>query len=354
MKNAQKKVIVSSFMGSGSSAITDLLSEYSNVMCKNGDFEYVFLHCPDGMFDLEDKLLLGNNICRSDEALRKFEKAMNELYLNKNWWFGNYKNKVSESFIKVISDYLREITEFNFTGYWYEHEKNNIIKCKINLCISIFNHVFKSNIEKIRVYDDKMKISFIKAEKFYQCSRNMLNNFFDLLTEEDEEAVILMDQLLLPHNLHRAVNYFDDSTKIIVVHRDPRDVFLLNKYVWMPKSMGVPFPTNVDDFCLFYDKMMKSIKNYKNNVNILDIRFEDLIYDYDNIVSKLEEFTGLNSNDHLNKFLYFNPKISQENTNLRFELDISEKEKNIIKEKLSEYVYDFKEDKVSTKITKVF
>lgn len=70
-------------MGSGSSAVTDLLSEYSNVNCKNGDFEYVFLHCPDGVFDLEDKLLKGNNIIRSDDAIRKFKKLC-MIYIQKN------------------------------------------------------------------------------------------------------------------------------------------------------------------------------------------------------------------------------------------------------------------------------
>ena len=57
-----------SYMGSGSSAVTDLLREYEGINTKNSDFEYVFLYAPDGLFDLEYKLLYNNNAIRSDEA----------------------------------------------------------------------------------------------------------------------------------------------------------------------------------------------------------------------------------------------------------------------------------------------
>lgn len=65
-----KIIIPTGYMGSGSSAITDLVAEFED--CKNEfkSYEYVMLHCPNGLFDLEDKLLTGNNAIRSDEALR--------------------------------------------------------------------------------------------------------------------------------------------------------------------------------------------------------------------------------------------------------------------------------------------
>ena len=48
-----KKIIIpTGYMGSGSSAITDLLREYPVINTKNADFEYIFLHAPNGVFDL--------------------------------------------------------------------------------------------------------------------------------------------------------------------------------------------------------------------------------------------------------------------------------------------------------------
>ena len=81
-----KIVITTGYMGSGSSAATDLISEFRGYDFNNGDFEYVLLHCPDGLFDLEDKLLLGNTAIRSDEAIHRFLECAKTLYDTKNYW----------------------------------------------------------------------------------------------------------------------------------------------------------------------------------------------------------------------------------------------------------------------------
>ena len=85
-----KIVIPTGYMGSGSSAVTDLLSEVDGYSCANGNFEYVFMHCPNGVFDLEDKLLKGNNALRSDEALHTFYSCMNTLYTNIYYWVADF------------------------------------------------------------------------------------------------------------------------------------------------------------------------------------------------------------------------------------------------------------------------
>ena len=74
--NMGKIIVPTGYMGSGSSAITDLLTELEGYDADTGTFEYVFLHCPNGLFDLEDKLLKGNNALRSDEALHSFKKTI--------------------------------------------------------------------------------------------------------------------------------------------------------------------------------------------------------------------------------------------------------------------------------------
>lgn len=87
-----KKIIVpTGYMGSGSSAITDLISEFRDCQNEFKSYEYVLLHCPNGLFDFEDKLLIGNNAIRSDEAIRSFETQMKKLYNKKFWWVGNYQ-----------------------------------------------------------------------------------------------------------------------------------------------------------------------------------------------------------------------------------------------------------------------
>ena len=64
-----KKIIVpTGYMGSGSSAITDLISEFRDCQNEFKSYEYVLLHCPNGLFDFEDKLLIGKQKHRYTES----------------------------------------------------------------------------------------------------------------------------------------------------------------------------------------------------------------------------------------------------------------------------------------------
>lgn len=121
-------VIPVSYMGSGSSAITDLLSEVHGYESANGNFEYVLLHCPNGLFDLEDKLLRGNNALRSDEALHSFYECMQTLYSCKHFGVADYKHRVGLQFLDDCKDFINTlIISKNPNGYWYFQENPNRI-----------------------------------------------------------------------------------------------------------------------------------------------------------------------------------------------------------------------------------
>lgn len=334
-----KRIIVpTGYMGSGSSAITDLIAEYKDCDNKNRDFEYVFLHCPNGLFDLEDKLLLGNNALRSDEALRTFEKCMKDLYDRKYWWVGNYKKILSENFDAITRKYISSITQFNFNGFWYMHEKTNV-KMFWKLCINKMIKLLSFNkIKPKRVlkYNDGMRMSFIDEETFYKLSSEYIK---DVLKEISTEDNLVLDQLLLPFNLHRVDNYFGDELKVIAVERDPRDVFILNKYIWGKRNLTVPMPLEVNEFCEFYRNMRKS-EIPTNSKKVLRIKFEDLIYQYDKTIDQIEKFMKFDKSDHIKPLTRFNPKISIKNTQL-FNCKEYEKEAKIIEKELKEYLYDF-------------
>ena len=128
-----RKIIISTgYMGSGSSAITDLVSEFEDVNNKHRDFEYIFLHCPNGVFDLEDKLLVGNNSIRSDEAIHSFLKTMKDLYDKKFWWPGYYKKVIGEGFYDEVIRYVDSITDVKSKNYWY-YQENPTKKMQIKL-----------------------------------------------------------------------------------------------------------------------------------------------------------------------------------------------------------------------------
>lgn len=335
-----KLIIPTGYMGSGSSAITDILSEYDSINVENADFEYVFLHCPNGLFDLEDKLLIGNNAVRSDEAIHNFLETMKSLYRKDFHWISNYKNKVSSEFYQYCTDFIDQLSIFKSDKvYWYYQQNpvNTVMRLKL-----LFIHIIR------RITNDKVRINrplsyrntcfaIPTADQFYNASREFLNKFYTAMGRNENN--ILLDQLVLPHNLFRLNRYFDDDVRIIVVERDPRDVYILNKYIWMPNNNAVPYPLDCKQFCEMY-KRIRDTASF-NDSKILSIHFEDLIYNYDSSLNQIESFIGLDSSNHNNIRSCFNPDVSIHNTQLFKRKEFYDESIRIIESELSDYLYSF-------------
>jgi len=332
-------IVPTGYMGSGSSAITDLISEFKDCSNEFKSYEYVFLHCPNGLFDLEDHLLIGNNALKSDISIRLFKEQMKKLYDKPFWWVGNYKKIIGENFLIETNNYIDNLIQYRLNSYWYPHEEVNnkmFWKLLIRKPIKILTRNKLCN-KKVLKYNDGMLISYITPKEFYELSHKYIYNVLEMISKG--KSNIILDQLILPFNLHRIDNYFDDKLKVIVVERDPRDVFILNKYIWGEKQIGVPFPNDVKEFCRYYRSMRNSEINSNSN-KILRIKFEDLIYKYDASLNKIMEFLNFNNEEHINKKSRFNPDISIKNTQL-FRNSKYQEEVAIIEKELQDYLYDF-------------
>lgn len=334
-----RKIIVPvGYMESGSSAVTDLIKEYENVNNEYGYLEYVFLHCPNGLFDLEDKLLIGNNALRSDEAIHSFLSRMKELYNKKFWWVGNYKNVIGKDFYKESINFVNEITTLKLKNtYWYMQELPNLkmifklIGRKMIYLITLKNIKLKRPVRYKELY-----LSYPSKEEFYKSAKTYLNNIINIFDKSDKD--LLLDQLLLPHNLHRIDNYFGDELKVIVVERDPRDVFISNKYICSLKNESAPYSFDVKEFCRHFRKL-KETEIKSNNKKILRIHFEDLIYNYDETTKIIEKFLGFENRKHIYKKRYFDPSISIKNTKMYQKKEYAE-EVNYIENNLKEFLYE--------------
>lgn len=333
-----KLIIPTGYMGSGSSAITDLICEFDGFDADNGTFEYVFLHCPDGVFDLEDKLLIGNNALRSDEAIRSFEKRMYELYNRRFWWVANYKEKIGKEFLDYTDEFVASLVQYKSDSFWYMQERLNFsrfVKMGVRAVARILTRgklILKRPLEY-----NTMRLSFVNGEEFYSKARDYINKILNHLGIKEKN--IILDQLILPHNVYRAENYFDDRMECFVVNRDPRDVFILNKYVWPQMGEVVPFPTDVMEFCGYY-KRLRSVEKKCDNTHIHVVQFEDLIYKYDETVKKIMDILGVDKARHIEKKQKFNPDKSINNTQL-FNKEAYKSEAEVIETELREYIYDF-------------
>lgn len=339
MKN--KIVVPTGYMGSGSSAVTDILSEIEGYSSNNGSYEFVFLHCPNGVFDLEDKLLIGNNSLRSDEAIHCFLCCMDDLYSKKFFWPGNYKKVISKNFPEFCRQFIAGFGARKMNDTFWYYQENPIGKMYFQWMFKIV--IEKFSLQKILLKSplqyENMIIAYPTSDEFYVAAKQFLNNIFNSLGYKKHNLVL--DQLLLPHNLYRIDHYFDDELYAIVVDRDPRDVFVLNKYFWPAQGSSVPYPKDSELFCKVYKKIRKSEKFVQDN-RILRIHFEDLIFNYNDTLKKIYSFLGVTEKQHAKrKGTIFNPKISIHNTQLYLDSELYDSETKKMQIELQEYLYKF-------------
>ena len=339
-----KILVPTGYMGSGSSAVTDILSEIDGFNAVNGDFEFVFLHCPNGVFDLEDKLLRGNNALRSDEALHSFLGTMNQLFTKKYWWVGHYNEHVGPGFYDSCRRFADALTFSRPDYYWYWQENTNA-RMFIQLCFRKLLSVISQKKElmpKPRLYYDTT-LAMPTEDEFYTAARRFISEVMGEIGLGERSVVL--DQLLLPHNLFRIDNYFGDELRVFAVSRDPRDVYIINKYIWTKKNVGVPFPTDTDAFISFYRRLRQSERPADSD-KILRVRFEDLIYNYDASLERIYAFLGITKAQHSAPKTHFDPAVSIQNTQLFLANEQYAREAERIAAELPEYIYDFPYEKV--------
>lgn len=344
---SDQMIITTGYYDTGSSAVYVLLKEYSSCttgIAKDKDIEHMIMYTPNGVFDLEDKLLHGNNIHRSDEALRSFEKEMHRLNDNNFVWFGNYKSFLGPDFMKSVNSFVENLTDVRLNCNWSYDYLTTKFSLKHTLG-SIKNVLLRKRVAgdffKRIVYRKKdcTRYSYVTADKFYNEAKKFVDSYCDIIRGENE-GTLIMDHFLLPNNLYRLDNYFDNM-KVIVVDRDPRDVFVHAVEESKQKGFQNRIPIDVDDFIVFWKRLRACTKDTSDNSNIIKIQFEDLIYKYEETVKAIEEFCNLKSSDHVRKLECFSVEKSRKNTQMFLKHPELKDEIKKIESELSEYLYDF-------------
>lgn len=343
-----KRIIITGMFGCGSSAVWDLLCEYtcnSTGLADGRAYEQNVFYTPAGLFDLCDKLLIGNDLHRSDEAITSFYREMKKLNDNNFGWFGSYRELFGEQFMRLVEDFLSELPTYKIHGNYYGQYKGvrfSAAKVILQLGAKILRHRTIYKWGRQYQFNDSRKemiLSFPDEEEFYQAARRFVCRYTELFGSVTEQNLIY-DRLLLPHNLWRVPYFFDDSVRIINVERDVRDLYTLNKYIWPGLHAGAIYPDKVDQFIPFWSHCKKSERRI-SDPRILTINFEDLIYRYDEWVSRIEAFCGISANAHDNKKKYFNPEKSMVNTQVFQAREEWRKEVEEIERHFPEALYNF-------------
>lgn len=332
-------VTCSSYYGTGSSAITDFVAEFDNVFDFTNE-EFRFIQDPDGISDLEFNLVECFNRHNSGHSLKRFKKLVD--FYSGNIFGSKYSGFFGDKWKEYSYEYIDALTDFTFPGWWmydlYDNGEWYYFRKRIINKI-LHKTIWKNNPDR-QLNTLKNVVTYCShptEEKFLRLTRDYIYKLFSSVVPDNKE-IIMVDQLLPPMNLCRYLRYFDNNIQTVVVDRDPRDVFVLDKYVWKDGIL----PNDAETFCKWFEYTRSHRKTENLDTDQIHfIRFEDLIYKYEETTQELIQWLKLDNFNHIRKKERFKPEVSIRNTQVWKKYPESLREVRIIEERLSEYLYEF-------------
>lgn len=331
-----KVITCASYYGTGSSAVTDYISEFSGVASLT-NYEFRFAHDPDGLSELEYNLVENFNRHNSGHALKRYRKLVD--YYGNHFLVRRYEPYFNNQWKKLSYEYINSLTDFTYKGSWqYDYyDRGNWFEFWHKLPNRILKKTIWRNNEKfMSMLKNEITLASHPSEKrFLECTRKYTDALL-MTANKQNKPILMVDQILPSSNIERHLRYFNNM-QVVVVDRDPRDLYLLGKYVWYDTIV----PRDLDTFCKWF-VYARSTREQEHWVStkILRLQFEDLIYKYDESMAKIREWVGLNEVDHVKPKQYFDPSKSIKNTRLWVQNPKYKAEADEIAFKLPEYLYN--------------
>lgn len=329
-------ITCASFYGSGSSALTDLVAEYSDVKDLT-NYEFRFLYDLDGVTDLEYHLCECHDRHNSGHAIKRFIKLSK---FNAGTFFNaRYEPFFQNQYMKLTQEYVDELIEISYPGWWFYdvYDKGRAyyyFMMQINKILRKLTHGKKRILP-----NEKILCSHPSEKKFIELTQKYVAKLMRAANSEDA-PYLEIDQLLPSQNINKVLRYFSDRIYVFIVDRDPRDIYTSNRFYWKEHIC----PTDdVDVFCdwFIYTRESGHYETYDNDI-VCRLQFEDIIYNYQDTVKRIERITGLRPENHNLQFQKLNPQRSVNNTQLWKKHNI-EREIEIIERRLAKYLYPFEE-----------
>lgn len=325
---------VCGFGSSGSSAVTDYLKEFSSTSVLD-DVEFTLPFIPDGLKDLDYHL----NECiakyySSDVALTRFKMCVDYLATELDGYTGGKFKKLSYQYIDSILQYKRigygSSDYIIFNGFFHRYLGLSIMKGRI---IPFIEKITKRSIV---MWPMREMMFSIKPDNFYTYTQQYIKQILIAMGADMTKPVILNQ----PFPGNDPVSYFKffDKAKAIVVDRDPRDTYAFAKKFL--KNAGRYIPTDsVEQFVHYYKNMREGMPYQTNKEKVLLIKFEDLVYNYEDTSRQIDEFCGIKKEERIKTL--FVPKHSINNTQVFRRYPELSKDIEFIERELNKYLFDF-------------
>lgn len=302
-------VSIAGYGWTGSSAVVDLLKEYSNVWEAGREFRLI--KDPYGFEDLRDVLTNRWDPQNVDIAIRDFIWHTNHLYHPNSTFslfsgFG-YKEYYGDSFLDATTKFINAITGYMYSGYWWFFDFK---KTKYEILLTKVKRKLGFNVTQNMMY-----FSDVTAEEFDSLAQKCICEIFEPLVASYKNPYVILDQAIPSQHPDIAQHYFRNP-KMIVVDRDARDIYsdLIKNEGLIGKELSQS--SNIDYFIRWYKAYRVNVNKYKKLPYVLYLNFEELVINYEESKAKIEQFLGIKNEDHINPKKYFDPAKSIRNVGI--------------------------------------
>lgn len=343
-------VDISGYGHSGKGVITDLLREFNGYNVPHPNFEFNLLRIQGGLIDLRFSLVDNWSPIRANASIIRFKNLIKRIgpkaKLSKpvSLFYSNgmnYDEYFNGKFSAISNDYINSLISYTYQGDWpYNILDENPLR-------QFYHRIIKNTLS---LNNDRCNINVtaINKESFESKTQSYLNALFDTI-KKSNDIVFVMHNALEPFCPEKSLNLFE-NVKSIIVQRDPRDIYA-SLYVnseghsvsnetdehWKLKRSFL----GADDIDIFCKRQLIQFQqsSRESNSNILRIRYEDIILNYDHTLSIIYNFLGEEPSVHINKKLFFKPELSKKNIGLWMKIEDQAKIK-LIENKLFKYCYN--------------
>lgn len=322
------------FGATGSSVITDYLKEFDGVQVKDS-LEFTYVSGIDGLLYLERAVM--NPYNRTGDSINAIKRF--QIYVEKRKHIYEYHGLSSESFDQSAKEFIDAITMAKW--YWHDVDSRPKRYSLRNIVGKIIEKKFIPKKEKktghrANVWPlTEVRLS-VRPDNFYDAAKKHVD---DLLTGMglNTKGIIALDQPFAGNNPQACFPFFE-APYAVVVDRDPRDLYVFGKTKLMGKMHFFPIE-DVKDFITYYRCLRKGMPYEQPHPRVLRIRFEDMVYNYDNTTAKVREFLHLPDNPRPKSV--FDPSLSVANTQVFKRYPQFADDVKIIEKELPEYLFDF-------------
>lgn len=319
------------FGSTGSSVITDYLLEFGNVKVLD-QIEFTWVTGVDGLIDLDFHVnhphtRTGDSII----AIRRYrERAKKSLH-----YYEKAGGVDSSKFMESVDKFLDAITQVKW--YWDMERPNDFWGNNIRkITDRIIPRVEKKLGRQLNCWPMKEVSLSVAPKNFEQAAKIHVREILELMGADFSKPIIL-DQPFSGNNPQACFKFFDDPFAV-VVDRDPRDnyVFANTRLLGVNHFMAV---SPVEDFVNYYRAIREGQPYKKDNDHVMHIKFEDMVYHYEETTTKLRNFFHLGDNP--NPKSIFDPVISMPNTQVWKRFPQYAKDIEYIEKELAEYLFDY-------------